>query len=189
MIECDPLLFIHLLKRLRLNNLIRVPEVRVIGEDGTQLGVMKTSEALKLALEKELDLVEVGPSAQPPIVKILDYGKYVYQKERQEKKSGSRPKEQTTKAVRVGFKTGAHDLEFKARKADEFLRDGHIVKVELTLRGREKGVAHLGKEKLVAFLGRLSEPIVIQREPQRSPYGWVAMIQRDKKVPIQRKQD
>lgn len=167
--------------RLRINNFIRVPEVQVIGNDGTQLGVMKTSDAMKLAIEESLDLVEVGPNAQPPIAKIMDYGKYVYQKERQEKKSGQKQKAQETKTVRVGFKTGSHDLAFKAEKADEFLEDGHIVKVELTLRGREKAMAHMGKEKLVSFLKQLMTPIVTQGEPKRSPYGWVIMIQKDKK--------
>ena len=172
----------HLLKRLRINNFIRVPEVKVIGDDGAQLGVMKTSEALKLALEKELDLVEVGPNVQPPIVKIMDYGKYIYQKERQEKKSGTKQKDQETKTIRVGFKTGAHDLEFKAKKAEEFLGEGHSVKVELTLRGREKALAHMGKEKLMKFLTQLTTPIVTQGEAKRSPYGWVIMIQKDKKA-------
>lgn len=175
--------------RLRINNFIRVPEVQVIGDDGTQLGTMKTSDAMKLALEKNLDLVEVGPNTQPPIVKIMDYGKYVYQKERQEKKSGQKQKAQETKTVRVGFKTGIHDLAFKAKKADEFLGEGHIVKVELTLRGREKAMAHMGKEKLALFLKQLTVPIITQGEPKRSPYGWVVMIQKDKKVPTSRKSE
>jgi translation initiation factor IF-3 len=167
--------------RLRINNFIRVPEVQVIGNDGAQLGVMKTSDAMKAALEQNLDLVEVGPNAQPPIVKIMDYGKYVYQKERQEKKSGPKAKAQETKTIRVGFKTGIHDLSFKAKKADEFLGEGHIVKVELTLRGREKAMAHMGRDKLLAFLKHLTTPIVTQGEPKRGPYGWVIMIQKDKK--------
>ncbi len=169
-----------MLKQLRVNNWIRSPELKVIGERGEQLGVMKTSDALKLAYGQDLDLVEVGPNVQPPIAKIMDYGKYLYQKERQEKKSGTKSKEYETKTVRVGFKTGAHDLAFKAKKADEFLGEGHPVKVELTLRGREKALAHLGKEKLTAFLKLLAHPFVTQGDAKRSPYGWVIMIQRDK---------
>ena len=142
---------------------------------------MSTFDALRLAKERELDLVEVGPTAQPPIAKIMDYGKYMYAKPKEEK---ARPKikEQLTKAVRVGFKTGIHDLEFKAKKADEFLNEGHIVKVELTLRGREKAFAERGRQNLLEFLKRLSVPFVVQREPQRGPYGWVAMLQKDRKV-------
>jgi len=142
---------------------------------------MNTFDALRLAKENELDLVEVGPTAQPPIAKIMDYGKYMYQKSKEEK---ARPKikEQLTKAVRVGFKTGIHDLEFKAKKADEFLNEGHIVKVELTLRGREKAFAEKGRQHLLEFLKRLTVPVLVQREPQRGPYGWVIMLQKDKKA-------
>lgn len=174
-------------KRLRINNFIRVPEVSVIDDAGKPLGTMKLSEAMRIALERELDLVEVGPMAQPPIAKIMDYGKYVYQKQRQEKKAGSRPKEQETKTIRVGFKTGAHDLAVKARKADEFLAEGHLIKTELTLRGREKAMAHLGLPKLKGFLTMLTQPFVTQGEPKRGPYGWVVMIQPDKKA-AQRKE-
>lgn len=168
------------IKQLRVNNQIRIPEVQVIGPDGKQLGILKTLDALRLAREQDLDLVEVGPTAQPPIAKIMDYGKYQYQKEKEEK---ARPKvkEQLTKAVRVGFKTGAHDLEFKGKKADEFLAEGHWVKIELTLRGREKAFAQKGKELLEAFLTRLTIPFTRQGQPQRGPYGWVLVIQKDKK--------
>lgn len=142
---------------------------------------MNTFDALKLAREHELDLVEVGPQAVPPIAKIMDYGKYLYTKTKEEK---ARPKvkEQLTKAVRVGFKTGVHDLAFKAKKADEFLNEGHIVKVELTLRGREKAFAEKGRENLLHFLTRITVPYTVQREPQRGPYGWVAMLIKDRKV-------
>ena len=154
----------------------------MIGEKGEQLGVMQILDALKMAREQELDLVEVGPTAQPPICKLMDYGKYMYQKERQEKKTGVKQKEQETKTVRVGFKTGIHDLTFKAKKAMEFLNEGHIVKVELTLRGREKGLAEMGRKKLGEFLTHITEPFTTQGDPKRSPYGWVIMIQKDKKI-------
>src|ERR1043166_4037621 len=169
------------IRELRVNNQIRIPQVQVIDQDGKQLGVMSTFDALRLAQSHELDLVEVGPTAQPPIAKVMDYGKYLYQKSKEEK---ARPKvkEQLTKAVRVGFKTGEHDLKFKASKAEEFLNEGHIVKVELTLRGREKAFAERGREQLLHFLTRITVPYIVQREPQRGPYGWVAMIQKDKKV-------
>ena len=146
------------------------------------MGTMSILDALKLARSHDLDLVEVGPQAQPPICKIMDYGKYMYQKAKQEKKSGTKPKEQETKTVRVGFKTGVHDLAFKAKKATEFLNEGHIVKVELTLRGREKGLADMGKQKLMEFLKYIEGAYITQGDPRRSPYGWVIMIQRDKKA-------
>lgn len=153
----------------------------MIGHDGKQLGVMKTFDALRLAKDQDLDLVEVSPQAQPSICKIMDYGKYMYEKSKEEK---SRPKvkEQKTKAVRVGFKTGVHDLEFIAKKADEFLSEGHWVKVELTLRGREKAFAERGRQQLELFLTRLTVPFTRQRDPIRGPYGWVLVIQKDKKA-------
>jgi len=168
-------------RELRVNHQIRIPEVQVIAPDGKPLGVMKTFDALRLAKDRDLDLVEVGPTAAPPIAKIMDYGKYMYTKSKEEK---ARPKvkEQLTKAVRVGFKTGIHDLLFKAKKADEFLNDGHWVKVELTLRGREKAFPERGLANLEAFLQKISVPFTRQREPMRGPYGWVIVIQKDKKA-------
>ncbi|HXV27311.1 MAG TPA: translation initiation factor IF-3 [Candidatus Paceibacterota bacterium] len=169
--------------KLRVNHQIRLPEVQVIDQEGKQLGVMKTSDALKLALDGDLDLVEVGPNSRPPIAKLMDYGKYQYQKSKEAKAHGRAPK-QETKAVRVGFKTGEHDLAFKAKKADEFLQAGHIVKIELTLRGREKAAAfaQMGRQKLLDFVSRLQTPVTAQGQPNRGPYGWVLMIQRDKKA-------
>ena len=167
-----------MIKQLRVNNQIRLPELQVIDEEGKQLGNMKTADAMRLAQEKGLDLVEVGPNAQPPIAKIMDYGKYIYRKERQEKKSGGKPKEQERKTVRVGFKTGAHDLEFKAKQVSGFLKDGHIVKIELTLRGREKGLANMGKEKLANFLKFITEEFSVQEDVKRSPFGWTINIKK-----------
>ncbi len=168
-------------KPFRVNNQIRVPEVAVIDNEGKQLGVIKTFDALNLAKERGLDLVEVGPNVQPPIAKIMDYGKYMYQKERQEKKAKTKQKEQETKTVRVGFKTGIHDLTFKSEKISEFLREGNIVKIELTLRGREKSLSHMGREKLENFLKMIAEPYLINEPPKRSPFGWLVMIRRDNK--------
>ena len=166
-----------------MNNRIRIPELQVIDETGKQLGVMKTMDALRLARDRDLDLVEVSPNVRPPIAKIMDFGKYQYLKSK-EAKAHKKVKPQETKSVRVGFKTGAHDLAFKAKKADEFLQQGHIVKVELTLRGRERApaFADLGRKKLLEFVERLETQTVPQTEPRRGPYGWVQMIQRDKRA-------
>ena len=164
----------------RINQQIRIPEVQVIDQDGKQLGVMKTFDALRLAKERDLDLVEVGGTAQPPMTKLMDYGKYQYQKSKEEK-ARPKQKERKTKAVRVGFKTGEHDQAFIAKKAEEFLSEGHWVRVELTLRGREKAVAERGLEQLKKFLARLTVPYSAQGSPQRGPYGWVIVIQPDKR--------
>ncbi len=166
-----------MLKHLRINNQIRVPEVQLIDDEGTQLGVKPILDALKLAHEKDLDLVEVGPQMKPPIAKIMDYGKYMYRKEKQEK-GAVKQKDQEMKTVRVGFKTGAHDLKFKSEQIDDFLKEGHPVRIELTLRGREKALAYMGKTKLETFLKLISEPYVIQGPPTRSPYGWLTVIRK-----------
>ena len=150
----------------------------VIGDDGKQLGIMKTIDALKLAKDKELDLVEVGPNVSPPIAKIMDYGKYIYRKEKQERKSSGKQKDQERKTVRVGFKTGAHDLQFKADQITEFLKEGHPVKIELTLRGREKALSAIGKEKLIKFLEKLSEKYVILDNITKSPFGWIVVVKK-----------
>lgn len=170
-----------MIKELRINNQIRIPKVNVIDEAGNQLGEMATAEAIRLAKERDLDLVEVGPNVSPPITKIMDYGKYKYQKERQEKKTGTKQKDQELKTVRVGFKTGKHDLDFKADQVTEFLKAGHKVKIELTLRGREKALAHMGKDKLESFLKALTEPFSILNNIQRGPFGWTTVIQKVKK--------
>jgi translation initiation factor IF-3 len=172
----------------RVNRQIRIPEVQVIDQDGKQLGVMKTFDALRLAREHDLDLVEVGANTRPPITKIMDYGKYQYQKSK-EAKARPKVKERKTKAVRVGFKTSEHDQEFIAKKADEFLSQGHWVRVELTLRGREKAVAERGLEQLRKFLDRLATPFTMQGKPARGHYGWVLIIQPDKKAAPKPEQD
>ena len=155
--------------------------MQVIDPDGKQLGTMTIQNALNLAREHDLDLVEVGPNVVPPITKIMDYGKYIYQKERQEKKSGAAKKQrQEIKTVRVGFKTGAHDAAFKAAKAVEFLQEGNLVKIELTLRGREKALAPMGKQKLEQFLTNITVPYSIQEAIKRSPFGWIITIKKDK---------
>jgi translation initiation factor IF-3 len=171
-----------LVKHLQLNNQIRALEVQVIDPEGKQLGVMTIQKALQLSRDYDLDLVEVGPNAVPPITKIMDYGKYIYQKERQEKKTGSAKKQRVElKTVRVGFKTGAHDMAFKAKKALEFLNEGHILKLELTLRGREKALAGMGKDKLQQFLTHITVPYSIQEQIKRGPYGWVITIKKEVK--------
>lgn len=142
---------------------------------------MNTADALRLAKEQDLDLVEVSPNPPPgghPIAKIMDYGKFMYRKERQEKKGAKKQKDQEMKTVRVGFKTGQHDIDFKARQVEGFLTEGHLVKVELTLRGREKGLAMMGKEKLEKFLSSLQVEYTAQDRINKSPYGWYIIIKK-----------
>jgi translation initiation factor IF-3 len=169
-------------RRPRLNNQIREPLIRVIDFDDKQLGEMTVYEALKIANERGLDLVEVGPNAKPPITKIMDYGKYIYQKEKKEKRSGAgKSPAQEVKTVKIGFKTGIHDLAIRAGQIDKFLQKGYRVKVELTLRGREKGMADLGRTKLGDFSKLITEPYATEDPIRRSPSGLGILIRPEKK--------
>lgn len=165
-----------------MNNQIREPQIRVIDADGKQLGVMPTHEALRLANERGLDLVEVGPSAKPPIVKIIDYGKYMYQKEKKEREAKTHKiPANELKTVRIGFRTGDHDLMVRARQIDKFLKIGHRVRIEMPLRGREKRMSDIGREKLELFLKSITEPFVQEESVKRAPFGLGILIKPDKK--------
>jgi len=132
----------------RINEKIREKEVRVIGESGEQLGIMPMAEALDLALRQQLDLVEVSPNAVPPVCKIMDYGKYRYEKEKDEKKNRKKQKTDVVKEIKLGIKIAAHDLEIKAKRIKEFLDKGFKVKVSIEARGREKTLISKGIELL-----------------------------------------
>src|SRR3984885_11937237 len=123
--------------QIRVNHRIRVPEVRVIGADGNQLGVLQTHEAMRMALEQGLDLVEVNPKADPPVCKILDFGKYKYE---EKKKTAEAKRKQTVveiKEIKLMPKTDDHDVDFKIKAARAFLESGHKVKITVRFRGRE----------------------------------------------------
>ena len=143
-------------------------------EEGKNLGIMKLEEALKMAFERNLDLVEIAPNANPPVVKIIDYGKFLYWQKKKEKEKKKQQKE--LKCIRIGFKESEHDLDFKAKKISEFLEEGHQVRVDLILRGREKIFADQGIEKLKKFLEKINFEFKIIQEPKKVPRGISAMI-------------
>jgi len=136
----------------RVNERIRVPEVRVIDEDGQQIGVMPTYKALTLAKEKDLDLVEVFPKSQPPVCKIQDYGQFQYQLSRKTQAQKAGIKKIETKGIRISFKIGQHDLEMRKNQALKFLSKGDKVKVEIILRGRERKYTQEAYEKVKEFI-------------------------------------
>ena len=172
----------HFQNRLRINHQIREPQIQVIDSDGKQLGVMPTYEALRLAGDQQLDLVEVGPQAKPPLAKIMDYGKYMYQKEKKERgqKTG-KSTAQEVKTVKIGFRTESHDMAISAGKADKFLAKGYRVRLELSLRGREKEMAELGKRKLNDLSKLLSVPFIIDDPVKRFPGGVGMLVRPNKK--------
>lgn len=172
----------HFEKRLRINHQIRVPEVQVIDAGGKSLGVMPTYEALRLANETNLDLVEVGPAAKPPLVKIMDYGKYMYQREKRERgqKTG-KSISQEVKTVKIGFRTDVHDLGIRASQVDKFLGKGYRVRIELTLRGREREKADLGRRKLEEFTKLIAHSYIVDDQVKRFPGGLGTLIRPEKK--------
>lgn len=145
--------------------MIRIREVRVIDDQGQQLGVMPTFRALALAQEKGLDLVEVAPTAVPPVCRILDYGQYKYELQKREREQKKKQKSQTFKEVRLGVKVDVHDLKTKARRAAEFLDHGDRVKITVRFRGREISHANLGRDLLTRTAGLLEEHGTIERQP------------------------
>ena len=150
----------------RINRQIRVPQVRLIGVKGEQLGVVPTDEALRLAQEAEVDLVEVAPAAQPPVCRLLDYGKFRYSKQKKEAEAKKKQHVTQLKELRVRPGTDDHDLERQLKKAQEFLADGQRVKFTLRFRGREMAHQQLGREKLLRVAEQLSDVGWIELEPR-----------------------
>lgn len=153
-------------KENQINEEIRDKEVRVIDSDGAQLGVMPTSEALELAAERKLDLVNVAPAAKPPVCKILDYGKYRYELHKKEKEARKKQKTVQVKEIRLSTFIEEHDLMVKANNAAKFLKDGDKVKVSLRFRGREKGYVSHGEGVMSKFAEVSAEFGVIEKKPQ-----------------------
>lgn len=154
---------------------IRVPEVRLIDEKGEQLGVVSIQQALEAAGERGLDLIEVGPKSKPPVCKLMNYGKYLYRKAKEDRLQKAKQKKIEVKSMRLSVRTGEHDLAFKAKKVKDFLEDGDKVKVEIVLKGREKQHFDLAKEKLIKFLDNLGE-IKFEQEIKRVPQGLVVVV-------------
>ena len=154
---------------VRINERIRVPEVRVIDEKGVQLGIMPPAEALRLAVARELDLVEVAPGAQPPVCRLMNFGKYQYEQTKRERQARRAQKQIEVKEVRLRPKTGDHDTEVRMRQARRFLEDGNKVKVRVRFRGREIYHPELATEILAEFAQRLAD--VGQVEQQANMEG------------------
>ncbi len=153
-------------KSIRINEAIRADQLRVIGPDGDQLGILSRSEALKIAEDAGVDLVEISPNADPPVVKVVDWGKYQYQKMKELQKSRKNAKTVELKQMRMGLKIGANDLEIKLRKIREFLAVGHKVKILIFFRGREMAHQDLGYVMIERIAAQLEEDAIIEQKPQ-----------------------
>ena len=152
-------------KDLRINEMIRVPNVRVVDEDGSQLGVMPTYQALQTAQERGYDLVEVAPTAAPPVVKFLDYGQFKYEQARKEKEARRNQRSVEFKEIRLKPKIGKGDFDTKVRRAIQFLEDGDRVKVTVQFRGREVSHAYIGRDLLTRFGDDIKDHGTVDRQP------------------------
>lgn len=140
--------------------------MRVIGTDGEQLGILPLAEARRLADEAGVDLVEISPSANPPVAKIIDWGKYQYQKMKEQQKNRKKAKASELKQMRLGLKIGQHDLEIKLRKIRKFLASGDKVKIMVFFRGREMAHKELGFELINRIIAMLEDDAVVEQKPQ-----------------------
>ncbi len=168
--------------KVRINHQIKVPEVRLIGPMGENFGVVSLSEALLKAETAELDLIEISPNAAPPVAKIADYGKFQYEQNKKQRQAKSKTHTVEVKSIQVKIGTGEHDLSLKAKKASEWLEEGHRGKVDLFLPGRSK---YLDKEFLKGRLERIlrlvSVPFKEGSSVEKGPKGLSLIIEKDKK--------
>ena len=155
-----------IIKELQINEEIRDKEVRLIGVEGEQLGVVSSREAQELADEKKLDLVKIAPTANPPVCKIMDYGKYKYELAKKEKEARKKQKVINVKEIRLTPVIEENDLRVKANRAIDFLKDEDKVKVSVRFRGRELGHTEAGKVVLLKFAELTSEYGVIEKQPR-----------------------
>lgn len=151
---------------IRINEAIRANELRVIGGSGEQLGIMSRQEAMRLAEEAGVDLVEISPNANPPVAKIIDWGKYQYQKMKEQQKNRKASRQTELKQMRFGLKIGTGDLDIKLRKIRGFLSEGHKVRIQIFYRGREMAHKELGYEMMQRILQQLEDESVTEQKPQ-----------------------
>jgi translation initiation factor IF-3 len=145
--------------RIRINGFIRAPEVRVIGADGTMLGIMKTADALKLAQEQGLDLIEINPKAVPIVARIADFGKFQFEENKRQKEEKKKQKQLDQKTIELRPTTDSNDIAHKLVKIKEFLTLGHRVKIVVKFKGREMSFRQLGQDKLTYMLEQLADLI------------------------------
>jgi len=154
-------------REIRVNERIRAREVRLIDENGAQLGVMSTQEALRIAREREYDLIEVAPNSQPPVCRIMDYGKHKYEQARRERETRKKSKPSEVRLLRMKPQISKHDLDVKVRKLRELLGEGSKVRVSLRFRGREMSRPELGTGLFDRIAQELSDVAQVEGMPRR----------------------
>jgi translation initiation factor IF-3 len=167
--------------RVRINNFIKAAELRVITEKGENLGVLPLEQALTEAKARGLDLIEISPNAVPPIAKIMDYGKFQYDEKKKQRVAKSRTQTSDLKNIQVKIGTGDHDLELKAKKASEWLSDGHRVKIDLYLSGRSKFMdINFHKERMDRIFKLITTEYKVVSPPTKGLKGLSAIIEKSK---------
>jgi translation initiation factor IF-3 len=166
----------------RVNERIRVPEVRVIGEDGTQIGVMRTDDALRLAQERELDLVEVAPDARPPVCRILDYSKYKYEQTQKQKAARKHQQQITIREIKFRPKIAEHDYATKKGHVERFLRHKDKVKITIMFRGREVTHPERGQQILDRLAEELQDLAQVEQRPNLDGRNMTMMLGPSKAV-------
>lgn len=170
-------------EKVRINREIHSPELRVIGAEGENLGVLPIAAALKAAQDVGLDLIEISPNAKPPVAKIMDYGKFQYEQKKKESAARAKAKVSETKEVQIKVGTGENDMRLKANKAAQWLAEGHRVRAELFLKGRYKGMEEAFlKTRLEKFLLLIPYAYRIAEPVTRAPKGFATIIERDPKA-------
>jgi translation initiation factor IF-3 len=165
----------------RINEQIRIPRLRVVDEEGEQLGVLERNEALEIARDRGLDLVEVAPNAHPPVCRIMDYGRFKYEEEKKAKRAKKKQHQQKVKIVKFRPKTEEHDYSFKKRHIIEFLEGGDKVKVVVMFRGREMAHVELGQKILERLLVELQEHAMLDDDPKLEGRNLSLMLSPKKK--------
>src|SRR6187401_1095335 len=161
---------------MRVNERIRVPEVRVIGDDGTQIGIMKTQEALRYAQNKDLDLVEVAPDAKPPVCRVLDYSKYKYEQAQKQKSARKHQQQINVREIKFRPKIAQHDYDTKKGHVIRFLKGRDKVKVTIMFRGREMAHPERGEMILNRLADELGELAVVEQRPQQDGRNMTMML-------------
>ncbi len=154
------------MKELLINEDIRDKEIRVIGADGSQLGIMSTRDALAIAIEKNLDLVKIAPQAAPPVCRIMDYGKYRFEQAKREKEARKNQRIVEIKEIRLSLNIDVGDLNTKVKQATKFLQEGNKLKVSIRFRGREMAHPELGHEVMKRFADMIAEFGAVEKPPK-----------------------
>lgn len=163
-------------KKHRVNEVIRVKEVRLIGSDGSQLGVLPTEQAMSMAEEEGLDLVEVAPTERPPVCRIMDYGKFKYQQSKRGQEAKKKQKQFLVKEMKMRPKTEEHDYQFKIKHVRRFLSEGNKTKITIMFRGRELSHMELGQKILDRLTEDLSDVSIVEQEPKREGRNMIMVL-------------